>query len=295
MQAEQEQYLRKVAGRGQEMVQQMVQSLSSALIYPEAGNVATNEKLWDVYASEWGAEASWVVDMAASNREEAVELDAVGDEWAPRAHTARVVEEWILCEVDASTAAVEIGSGGGRVAALVAPRVASLACCDVSSKMLEKAKERLASTEGAGAASFHLVHGDGDKGDAGFSDDAPRAYPARMARAFDFVYCFDVMVHMDAHAMFRCLKRIESLLKDDGKSRAFVSTANLKAPDGFARFEKQSKYSVGGFFFVTPETVRVLADRAGLAVVRELREADASNTYYNRDYLAILERKKKEA
>ena len=72
MQAEQEQYLRKVAGKGQEMVQQMVQSLSSALIYPEAGNVATNEKLWDVYASEWGKEAPWVVEMAATNRDEAV-------------------------------------------------------------------------------------------------------------------------------------------------------------------------------------------------------------------------------
>ena len=69
-----------------------------------------------------------------------------------------------------------------------------------------------------------------------------------------------------------------------------MSTANLAAPDGFARFERQSKYTVGGFFFVTPETVRVLAGRAGLRVVRDLAEPDASNTYYNRDYLAILER-----
>jgi len=41
---------------------------------------------------------------------------------------------------------------------------------------------------------------------------------------------------------------------------------------------------------VTPETVRVLAGRAGLRVVRDLAEPDASNTYYNRDYLAILAR-----
>ena len=57
MHADTEEYLREAAGRGHEMVQQMVQKLSGALIYPDAGNVQTNEKLWDVYASEWGAEA----------------------------------------------------------------------------------------------------------------------------------------------------------------------------------------------------------------------------------------------
>lgn len=290
MQAEQEEYLRKQAGKGQEMMQQMVQSLSSALIYPEAGNVATNEKLWDVYAAEWGTEAEWVVGMAASNRDEAVALDAVGDEWAPRAHTARVVEEWILCEVSDETRCCEIGSGGGRVAAVVAPRVKSMACFDVSSKMLAAAKARLAGVDGCAKTSFHLIHGDADKSQEGRFGAKPREYPETARRAFDFVYCFDVMVHMDAHAMYRCLKRIEALLADTPDARAFISTSNLNAPDGFARFEKQTKYSVGGFFFVTPETVRTLASRAGLAVVRELDAPDASNTYYNRDYLAILKR-----
>ena len=291
MQADTEEYLREAAGRGHEMVQQMVQKLSGALIYPDAGNVQTNEKLWDVYASEWGAEAGWVAGMAASNRDTKETLENVGDEWAPAAHTKRVVDEWILSEVSVKTQCCEIGSGGGRIGRMVAPRVSKLQCFDVSAKMLAAAKQALSTQKNV---AFAQVHGDACSTDAGFSGK-PRHYAPQHQHAYDFVYCFDVMVHMDAHAMFRCLKRIESLLKDDGKSRAFVSTANLKAPDGFARFEKQSKYSVGGFFFVTPETVRVLADRAGLAVVRDLREADASNTYYNRDYLAILERKKKEA
>jgi len=279
-----ESYLRDCAGRGHEMVQQMVQSLSGALIYPEAGNVATNEKLWDVYAAEWAADAPWVAGMAAGNRDEKEALASVGDEWAPRAHTARVVDEWILSEVTETTRCAEVGSGGGRVASVVAPRVASLACFDVSAKMLAAAKKALA---GAANASFHHVHGDADPADAGYGT-APRAYPPACAAAYDFVYCFDVMVHLDAHAMYRCFKRIRSLLAPGG--RAFVSTANLLAPDGFARFEAQAKYSVGGFFFVTPETSHCLLRNAGLAVVRELAAPDASNTYYNRDYLALLRR-----
>jgi 2-polyprenyl-3-methyl-5-hydroxy-6-metoxy-1,4-benzoquinol methylase len=282
MQADTEEYLREAAGRGHEMVQAMVQKLSGALIYPDAGNVQTNEKLWDVYASEWGAEAGWVAGMAASNRDEAERLENVGDEWAPAAHTKRVVDEWILSEVSLKTQCCEIGSGGGRIGRMVAPRVAKLQCFDVSAKMLAAAKRALASEENV---AFAQIHGDASGADAGFCDK-PRHYAPEHKHAYDFVYCFDVMVHMDAHAMFRCLKRIRALLKDDGK--AFISTSNLLAPDGFRRFETQEKYSVGGFYFVTPETVRCLVARAGLRVVRDLTVPDASNTYYNRDYLAVL-------
>ena len=282
MQADTEEYLREAAGRGHEMVQQMVQKLSGALIYPDAGNVQTNEKLWDVYASEWGAEAGWVAGMAASNRENKERLENVGDEWAPAAHTKRVVDEWILSEVSVKTRCCEIGSGGGRIGRMVAPRVAKLQCFDVSAKMLAAAKSALATQQNVACAQ---IHGDACSADAGFAGK-PRHYAPHPQHAYDFVYCFDVMVHMDAHAMFRCLKRIRALLKDDGK--AFISTSNLLAPDGFRRFETQEKYSVGGFYFVTPETVRCLVARAGLRVVRDLTVPDASNTYYNRDYLALL-------
>lgn len=38
---------------GNEMVANLVQSLGSALVYPDAGNFDTNRKLWDNYAAEW--------------------------------------------------------------------------------------------------------------------------------------------------------------------------------------------------------------------------------------------------
>jgi len=132
---------------------------------------------------------------------------------------------------------------------------------------------------------FSHVHGDGPESEAGF-DDKPRSYPTSSRAAYDFVYCFDVMVHMDLHAMFRCLKRIRALMKDDD-SRAFISTANLLAPAGWARFERQSKYTVGGFYFVTPEAVRLLAAKAGFAVVRESTPQE-SNVYYDRDLMLVL-------
>lgn len=47
--------------QGNEMVANLVQSLGSALVYPDAGNLETNRKLWDNYAAEWEPSARWGV------------------------------------------------------------------------------------------------------------------------------------------------------------------------------------------------------------------------------------------
>lgn len=52
-------------------------------------------------------------------------------------------------------------------------------------------------------------------------------------------------------------------------------------PGGWDRFSAQDKYSVGGFYFMCPDMVRLMLDKAGLRVVHE-GEHDPSNSYYNR-------------
>lgn len=44
---------------GNEMVANLVRSLGSALVYPDAGNFDTNRKLWDNYAAEWEPNARY--------------------------------------------------------------------------------------------------------------------------------------------------------------------------------------------------------------------------------------------
>lgn len=48
---------------GNEMVANLVQSLGSALVYPDAGNFDTNRKLWDNYAAEWEPNARFCVSL----------------------------------------------------------------------------------------------------------------------------------------------------------------------------------------------------------------------------------------
>jgi len=54
----------------------------------------------------------------------------------------------------------------------------------------------------------------------------------------------------------------------------------------------QSKFTVGGFYFVTPEIAVKLVEEAGLRVVRrsDARGDTSGNTYYDRDFLFVVER-----
>lgn len=80
---------------------------------------------------------------------------------------------------------------------------------------------------------------------------------------------------------------MERVLRPGGK--AFVHTTNLTAAGGWERFASQEGFSMRGHYFLTPDTIRTLAEHAGLALVKE-STPDPGNFYLNRDYLAVLEK-----
>jgi len=83
----------------------------------------------------------------------------------------------------------------------------------------------------------------------------------------------------------RYLRQLHHVLDPGG--RALVHTSNLRTPGGWERFASQPAPTIRGFFFVTPETVDLLAEKAGFVVDRR-SALDLSNFYYRRDYLALL-------
>ena len=261
---------------------QMVQQLGGAIVDCDPGNKATNRKLWDLYAKEWGADKKFVADMANSLGLESAEaradaLKLIGDEWSQREALEEVFADFIAPHVGKGVRVAEIGSGGGRVSVRTAAlKPARLQLFDVSMEMLKRARKALIDrghTEGVGYC--HLKE-----------DYDERSFD-KFARQFDFVYCFDVMVHLDLHTVFQYFRIIRSMLADGGL--AFVSCANLCSPLGWARFAKQSRFTVGGFYFMCPEMVRQLARQAGLEIVREAGERKG-NVYYNRDFLCVMRR-----
>merc|ERR1712194_901281 len=95
------------------------------------------------------------------------------------------------------------------------------------------------------------------------------------------------MVHMDIHQIFKTLCSARAILRPGGS--IFLSFANLLAPDGWRRFARQRQYTVGGFFFISPDIARCLLERVGLEVCK-FSSPQGGNTYLNRDLLVLARR-----
>ncbi|CAE7667003.1 unnamed protein product [Symbiodinium pilosum] len=254
------------------MVLELLKGLQKCAVYTDTPNHETNRKLWDAYAQSWSSNVDWVQRMSGHVSRQAEELQFLGDEWSDIESLDAVLSYWLYPHLqDGSLTVAEVGSGGGRIAAKVAPKVQRLVCFDVSEGMLARAKSRIVGELGQKHVDFQLISGDA-------------AYPQKYNCSFDFVYSFDVFVHMDLHQMRQSLLCMHSILRPSGL--CFVSFANLLAPDGWRRFAKQQHYSVGGFYFVSPDIVRCLLRRTGFSLV-SISKSEQGNIYLNRDILVI--------
>lgn len=137
------------------------------------------------------------------------DLQAIGDEWAPREHTMRVIADCIHPYVQESFVVGEIGVGGGklrwiwhnsiqvlissiastgRIASEVYHMVKHLHCFDISQEMIKQAKSKLQQAHQErdvtglleDKVSFHLV--------TGSEIDLDQSAGLALDNHFDFLY-----------------------------------------------------------------------------------------------------------
>jgi SAM-dependent methyltransferase len=234
-------------------------------------NLDYNRAFWDRYARVWDKKRVYIENPNIGDDQRSSYLASLGDEWGRRSEVTKIVEEYIYPYVTHDSVVAEIGVGGGRIASQVAGRVKEFYALDISKEMLRKAKIALANYP---AVRFVLLR--------------KPVLPDTLIERCDFVYSFDVFVHLDLHTMWRYFVQIHRVLRVGGY--AFLHTANLKAPDGWERFSSQDEYTVDGHYFISPEIVEILAQHCSLRIVKA-STPDPTNFYYNRDYLVILEKK----
>jgi SAM-dependent methyltransferase len=241
---------------------------------PATDNLAYNEALWDWYAERWGDEGFRAEQLHHEGRTEAEarELVRLGEEWGRLDDAVQVIEEWILPHVTASSVVGEIGTGGGRVSVRVAPHAGEFHCFDVSRNMLRLVDKELRDL----GVVPHLHH-----------VPEPRL-PDELAGALDVLYSFDVFVHLDLHVQWRYFQEMARVLRSGGTG--IIHTSNLVSPGGWERFAAQGSYRVEGFYFMTPEAVRTLVDKAGLRLVRHQLGDEPGNFYYGRDQIVVVEK-----
>jgi SAM-dependent methyltransferase len=239
---------------------------------PPTDNVAYNRKVWDEYARDWDDPDVRVAgaDVRSDTPLDAQSLTVVGQEWGLPAEVEEVVGEWILPYVDSKSMVAEIGVGGGRVALLVAPKVSRFIGLDIAPEMLRRAREALHAQNNYDLKLLGTAN-----------------LPAELQN-LDFIYSFDVMVHTDVHTIWAYVKDFTRVLKPGG--HAFIHTSNLTTEEGWKLFSSQERYYPEGFFWLTPQTVKTLAERGGLEVVSEIGTGRSPNYYYDRDYLIVLKK-----
>ena len=126
---------------------------------------------------------------------------------------------------------------------------------------------------------------------------------------YDFIYSFDVFVHVDLHTFHQTLLNLKPLMTTE--TRLFLSVANLCSDLGFSRFSKQRSFKVAGFYckfsglitlikVMSPDIVRTCLDCAGYQVVQtsckelsleHFKEVPNENLYYQRDILFVVKLK----
>ena len=241
--------------------------LSGPPAVEEGHSLEENRSYWNRYAKSWVQNFRGYEVGSPAQQTDAYEF--LGDEWGNPQHVTEILDEFVYPFLSADSLALEIGSGGGRIAARVAPRVRHLYCMDISLEMLKRLSVILADRENV--SYLHVE-------DATFPSEL-------MTPGLDFVYSFDVFVHLDAHTQWKYIRQIAQALRPGG--RAFLHTSNLTTEGGWQRFSSQDRATLEGHYFITPEILRTLVTRAGLTVETEASE-DPSNFYKARDYLVLL-------
>ena len=168
------------------------------------------------------------------------------------AYTARQVASALALTPDDRV--FELGCGVGRIGLKLAPIVTRWHGADISAKMLDVAKGRLAPLDNVAFTELRRSRLDG-------VDEA----------SFDKAYCVAVFIHMDKEDFYLYLEELARVLKPGGL--LYFDTWNLAHPVGWRRFmlevnqhrnaNPSVRKDVARNQFSTPEEVRVFLEHAG--------------------------------
>lgn len=183
----------------------------------QPSNVEINQEFWNNYAKKWDKSQVILGNQKITDDERDNYINYLGDEWATVEDAVNIVSEYITPFISQDSTVAEIGVGGGRIAAKLVENVEKLYCFDIAEEMLKKAEAALSEYP---QINFHLIKNS--------------QFEPEFNEQFDFVYSFDVFVHLDLLTICKYLNSIYKILKSGG--RAFIHTTNITTPNGWARF-----------------------------------------------------------
>jgi ubiquinone/menaquinone biosynthesis C-methylase UbiE len=235
----------------------------------QPSNVEINKEFWNNYAKKWDKSQVILGNQKITDDERDNYVNYLGDEWATVEDAVNIVSEYITPFISQDSTVAEIGVGGGRIAAKVVEKVEKLYCFDIAQEMLDKAEAALREYP---QIEFHLIKNS--------------QFEPEFSEKFDFVYSFDVFVHLDLLTIWKYLNGIYKTLKSGGK--AFIHTTNITTPNGWARFAAYDNDEVL-YQPTSPEAIKWLIEKAQMTVIKE-SSPNGKNFYLDRDYLVVIQK-----
>jgi ubiquinone/menaquinone biosynthesis C-methylase UbiE len=235
-------------------------------------------KNWGEYANLWklNRDRLAIEDRTVGRNSRDSYLQYLGDEWGNKASVNQFVQEFIGPYVDPTSIVLEIGSGGGRIAAKIAPSCGHLICLDVEFEMAKLGKSSLATASQLSwiITSKHQV-----------------IIPLANA-SLDFAYSFDTFVHLDRRVIYKYLLEASRVLKVGSKLALHVAT--LETPLGWDHFSDSIRRNVvqgqfGSFEYIDSHEVLRMAEHAQFRCLKSSL-GRTGNFYYERDAIFLLEK-----
>ncbi len=241
-----------------------------------SGAVEALRESWSRYPSEW-----------KQNPRLNLGYGILGEEWGGPEFADFIVDlvgPYVGPDVDV----VELGCGGGKFSQRLAPKCRSLLCTDISPEMIGHTRETLSACGGGGNVSFLVLNGVDFAGVA--------------AESADFIFSYDVQLHLQMQNVFSYMVDARRVLRDDGV--LMVHQINLASEGGMAHFLSQYAADTwkhgfddprrrGHIYFMSVDQMRALAGQAGLFLERIVSdEAEFNHVTAGRDLIGFLRKKR---
>jgi 2-polyprenyl-3-methyl-5-hydroxy-6-metoxy-1,4-benzoquinol methylase len=239
-----------------------------------AGAVEALRDTWSAYPAEW-----------QTDKKLNLGYDTLGEEWGGPAFAdfiVDVVRPYLGPDADV----LELGCGGGKFSQRLAPLCRMLLCTDISAAMIEHTRASLATKVVSGNVSYRILNG--------------RDFQGIPDGSVDFIFSYDVLLHVQPQNVFSYLVDARRVLRDGGVF--MLHQISLASDGGMAHF--LSQYSGGTWtrafddprrrghiYFMSGDQMHALANAAGLPVERVVSDpGEFSGVTGGRDLIGFLRR-----
>src|SRR4051794_10700887 len=191
-------------------------------------------------------------------------VQTLGEEWGGAEFAERIVTEVAAPYLGPAADVLELGCGGGKFSAHLRKRSGSLVCADISADMLRRTRAHVGEGEDV---SYLQLNG--------------RDFGGVAEASVDFIYSYDVLLHLQPQNVFSYLLDARRILRPGGVF--MVHAINLAAPGGNYHFEVQyvqdtwsrafdDPHRLGHIYYMSEDQLRGLATLARFSVDRMITD-----------------------